>query len=132
MIGERGDMSKLTKQKPYEIKFTPLAEAVANRHGGVKALEEQIPRKELLPPWGPSYIGKLSFHIVAFGGPHFDEGVPKFICKPSRDVSDALVVDASAGAIDSGETVGGDGPLKGKKIMYVPEAFEQQKSGDDR
>jgi len=87
------------KQKPYAIKFTPLAEAVANRHGGTQALEEQI-REELLPPWGPGNINRLYFHVVAFGGSHFDESRPNFLCNPSKEEKDVLLVDASAGAIE--------------------------------
>ena len=87
------------KQKPYVIKFTQLAEAIANRHGGTQALEEQI-RKELLPPWGPSNINRLYFHVVAFDGSHFDKSAPNFLCKPSKKEKDVLLVDASAGAIE--------------------------------
>jgi len=110
------------KQKPYAIKFTPLAEAIANRHGGVAALEEQI-REELLPPWGPYNISKLFFHVVAFGGSHFDESAPNFLCKPSREEKDVLVVDASAGAVEMSERLD-SGPFKGYEITCVPEAFE--------
>lgn len=112
----------MAKQKPYAIKFTALAEAVANRHGGKQALEEQI-RKELLPPWGPSNINKLFFHVVAFGGPHSDESVPNFLCKPSKTEKDVLLVDASAGTVEMEERLDA-GPFKGFKVSFIPEAFE--------
>ena len=113
---------KKIEQKSYAIKFTPLAEAIADRHGGVEALEEQI-RKELLPPWGPSNINKLFFHVVAFGGSHFDEAVPNFLCKPSKIERDVLLVDASAGAIEVAERIT-DGPFEGMRVLAVPEAFD--------
>jgi hypothetical protein len=113
----------MTEQKPYVIRFTPLAEAVANRHGGVAALEEQI-REELLPPWGPRNIKSLFFHVVSFGGSVSDDDLPKFLCKPEHlSKDDVLIVDVSAGYVEEDEPLD-KGAFKGKRISFVPEAFD--------
>jgi hypothetical protein len=104
----------------YTLEFTPLAAEIANLHGGVPALEDQI-RKELAPPWGPEDINKLAFHCCAFGGSHFDDSIPNFIVKPTR--KDVLLVDSAGPALEMDEPLP-EGRFKGYRVKFLPEAFD--------
>ncbi len=105
------------EQEPYTIEFTPLAKAVAERHGGVAKLEAQI-RDELAD--GPTKIEDLFFHTAVIGSV-WDKDAPQFVCKPKG--KGTLLVEASAGPIEMDEEIK-EGPFKGKKILVNPEAFD--------
>ena len=107
-------------QVSYVVEFTPLAKAIAERHGGLEALESQV-RGELTPPWGPSDINDLFFHICAFGGSHFDEDVPNFIVKPTGN--GVLLVDVCGDPVEEDQPLD-SGPFKSMKVRYTPEAFD--------
>lgn len=106
----------------YTLRFTDMARAIAERHGGLAKLEEQA-RQEIdaLLADDLECVDDLCFHTLAFGGSYSDDDVPKFILQPAE--KDCLLVDYC----EFKETLKlEDGPLKGKSVM-LPIANARQK-----
>lgn len=103
----------------YSLKFTSLAQAVAERHG-MNEVRAQI-HKELdgLLESGLPHVDKLMFHTVAMGS-YFDDTVPQFLVTPLGDG----VMKVECATQEESDDPLTDGPFKGKKVS-IPHGEEE-------
>lgn len=94
----------------YSLEFTPLAHAVAERHGMSAVLAQIHKDLDHLLATGLPHVDKLMFHVVAMGS-HSDDTVPQFLITPLGN-SVMKVEIASYERSDPLEA----GPFKGKTV----------------
>lgn len=105
-------------KESYSLEFTPLAEAIATRHG-MNDVRAQIHKEldELLAS-GLSHVDKLMFHTVAMGS-YFDEAVPQFLVTPLGD----NVMKVECATQEESDDPLLEGPFKGKTVS-IPRGEE--------
>lgn len=97
----------------YTLKFTPLAEQVALRHGMDDVKAEIHKELDHLLETGLSSVDNLMFTVVAMGS-LFDETVPQFLITP---LGEGVMKVECNGYISNDEPLE-EGPFKGKTVQF--------------